>query len=1322
MALNSYMFRVLRRFLGSVVVVLTFFIAFMIVPVLAHSKKQNILVLHSYHKGLSWTDNLHQGIIDGLGNHPELEIYTEYLDTKRHFSTERLEISAAYLQQKYKSIPLDTLVVSDNNALAFAVERREALFPNVPLVFAGINNFTDELIQGQNNISGVVEVTDSFETVRIALQLHPDAKTIHVVHDQTATSIAESSKLKAQLSGKFTEKEFRYHTNLSTKDLLKTLSSVPASDIVLLILWNKDAVGKYFSYEESADRITQASAAPVYGLWDFYLDHGVVGGKLVSARAQGLFAAKIIRILVSGEPVSSILIERKSPNRLLFDYRELVHFQIDRESLPEGSVVLFDSVHHDPIKHDTTRSIYKIGVLAKRGEQKCLDQWQATADYLSRQIPGSIFQIEPLDFNELRKEVANANVDFVLTNSSYYVELEIEYKANRIATMINKLGDFHSVQFGGVVFTKSENNEIQTFQDLSDRSFMAVDESSFGGWLAARKVLEDIGINPTQDFKSLQFAGTHDAVVNAVLDGRADAGTVRTDTLERMVQEGKIRMGDVRIIHALNQEGFPYVLSTELYPEWPFAAMPHVPVKVASRVSAALLNMKENSEAATNAKIAGWTAPLPYESVRIMMQQLRHGPFRDYGKVTLTKLIRQHWTSVLLGVALFIMLILFSVWSVSSKRKIQRVARNLKKSREQFLLAANGSQDGMWDWDLRDNSLFLSENWKRMLGYRDDELPNVFSSFSDNVHPDDLQRVQTNLDNYLNGDIDHYSIEFRMKHKDGHDVDILARGEAIRDENGKPIHMAGSQTDITERKKAEEIILKANSNMKLAADAAGFGIWTLDLIENRLEWDEWMFRLYGVNEADFGGAYEAWQAGVHPDDVVRSSKEVELALSGEREFDSEFRIVRPNGEIRYIKAYAKVLRDDQGTPIRMTGINYDVTKRKQAEMELSEKEARLSAITTSAQDAIIMIDNSGIVSFWNPAAEIILGYSSEEILGNNFHDVVAPKRYMEAHHKAFSGFRETGQGNAVGKTLELEAKHRDGHELPVSLSLSAVKIDDKWNAIGLLRDISEKRRSEKQLLDTNRQLEKATDQAKKMAVQAQAANVAKSQFLANMSHEIRTPMNAVVGMSDILLDMELSDRQREFVTVISKSADSLLALINDILDYSKIEADKLDIEDIDFDLRMLLEDISDVIALKAHEKGLEFVCFLPPGVPTHLIGDPSRLRQIITNLANNAVKFTENGEVAVNVELVESGENDALIRFEVKDTGIGLSSKVMEMLFQPFTQADSSTTRKFGGTGLGAFHLQTVVRDDGGRNRRGKPGGRRLVLLVYGPYENTSCP
>ncbi|MDO8834216.1 MAG: PAS domain S-box protein, partial [Vicinamibacterales bacterium] len=299
----------------------------------------------------------------------------------------------------------------------------------------------------------------------------------------------------------------------------------------------------------------------------------------------------------------------------------------------------------------------------------------------------------------------------------------------------------------------------------------------------------------------------------------------------------------------------------------------------------------------------------------------------------------------------------------------------------------------------------------------------------------------------------------------------------------------------------------------------------------------------------------------------------------------------------------------------------DVTARTQAEEALHESEARLRGITDSTQDAIIMMDHLGAISFWNPAAETTLGYRADEVIGRNLHELLTPERYLDAHRAKYPEFLRSGRGDAVGRTVELAARRKDGQEIVIALSLSAVSRHGEWHAVGILRDITAQKEAERQLRDsitelkrteaalltTNRELEAATARANGLALRAELASIAKSEFLANMSHEIRTPMNGVIGMTGLLLDTTLTADQRQYVDIVRTSGEALLGIINDILDFSKIEAKRLDLEVLDFDLAALLEDFADTLAVRAQEKGVELFCWAEPGVPTLLRGDPGRL-------------------------------------------------------------------------------------------------------------------
>ena len=351
---------------------------------------------------------------------------------------------------------------------------------------------------------------------------------------------------------------------------------------------------------------------------------------------------------------------------------------------------------------------------------------------------------------------------------------------------------------------------------------------------------------------------------------------------------------------------------------------------------------------------------------------------------------------------------------------------------------------------------------------------------------------------------------------------------------------------------------------------------------------------------------------------------------------------------------------------------------------LRETEQFFRSVLELAPDGLMVVDEKGVIQLANAQCEKLFGYTRDELIGQPV-EMLVPDNVRARHPELRESFHRAPVVRGMGANRELQGLQKDGSLFPVEIGLSPLpaRQGESAQVAVSIRDITERREQEKALKEAKARAEEATEM--------------KSMFLANMSHEIRTPMNAIIGLSHLALKTPLSAKQHDYISKVHNAGTSLLAIINDILDFSKIEAGKLDIETTDFQIDEVISSVTMITAQKAHDKGLEFLADVASSIPEQLRGDPLRLGQILTNLVNNAVKFTEQGEIRLKIELLEQTGEKVQLKFSVRDTGIGMTPEQAAKLFQPFSQADMSTTRKHGGTGLGLTISRRLVELMGGQ-------------------------
>ena len=459
------------------------------------------------------------------------------------------------------------------------------------------------------------------------------------------------------------------------------------------------------------------------------------------------------------------------------------------------------------------RQTVTIGVLSHRGDAATLAAWSPTAAYLSSRLPKYRFEFKPLDFDAIDPAVKQETVDFILANSGIYVTLEVRFGVSRIATMYNRRNETPYNIFGGVIFTRADREDLRSLTDLRGKSFAAVDRTSLGGFQMAWRVLNAEGLNPYRDFSEVKFMGIHDRVVMSVLNGQTDVGTVRTDILERMIQDGKIEPTAFRIINPQPvTEAFPFIRSTELYPEWPLAKTRRTSNDLAQEVAITLMQMPRNHPAAKAGRHAGWTVPLDYQPVHELFKELRLGPYQNIGKFTLSDVADKYLGWILAGAAVIAFMVFMTGWVLRLNRALQAAKEGLER---RYDLILNSVGDGIYGVNLDGKSTFVNPAMERITGWKPEEVIGQGQhDLLHHTHPDGSPHPREQCPVYKTmRDDQSRNVDDIFWRKDGSSFPVEYTSAPLRDEKGATVGAVVVFRDITERKRAEDEALKHHSEM-----------------------------------------------------------------------------------------------------------------------------------------------------------------------------------------------------------------------------------------------------------------------------------------------------------------------------------------------------------------------------------------------------------------------------------------------------------------------------------------------------------------------------
>ncbi|MBF0549566.1 MAG: response regulator [Deltaproteobacteria bacterium] len=622
-----------------------------------------------------------------------------------------------------------------------------------------------------------------------------------------------------------------------------------------------------------------------------------------------------------------------------------------------------------------------------------------------------------------------------------------------------------------------------------------------------------------------------------------------------------------------------------------------------------------------------------------------------------------------IALASILTLVFFQRRQRISYRQIELADARLRESAERLRLATEAAGLGIWEYDLASGRLTWDASMFDLYGIDPETFSATYDAWRNSVLPEDLVQAERAFSQAVAG-VNNFDTEFRIRRGDGEVRTVRSIAQIRLDDVGQPVRMVGTNEDITERNLLENKIKQESARFQTLLKIASDGVHILDEEGNLREFSESFLNMLGYSAAEAARLNVAdWDILFSPEGLTAKVHDV---LRSPDIFETKHR--RRDGTVIDVEINARGIELDGKDYLYAS--SRDITERKRMEERLADLLDLNSKIISNSTQGILAYHASGPCILANEAAAAIIGGTIPELKAQNFYQIPS--------------WRESGMYDLAGLALktnesrksELHVTSSFGREVWLNCDLVPFSSGNEPHLLIIASDISAFRRSEELL-------RKAKDEADQ-------ANRAKSEFLANMSHEIRTPMNAIIGLTHLMRNTDLSSKQSDYLDKMRISSNALLGILNDILDYSKIEAGWLSLEEADFCLNDVLMNITDLFSVMIDEKKLELLFEVAPDLPECFRGDPLRFSQILNNLVGNAVKFTHQGEIHIKVEAAARTNGHILLAVSVRDTGIGIAEEYREKLFESFSQADGSTTRKYGGTGLGLTISKTLVELMGG--------------------------